>query len=105
MNILSNLKMYWRFISGLGEFLRQSISTEEALAILEKRLAERESNFLRLVERGIFGYEQSPYFPLFKSAGCEMGDLRNMVKAKGLEETLSALREAGVYITFEEFKG
>jgi len=34
-----------------------------------------------------------------------MGDIENMVYEKGLEGTLTALREAGVYITFEEFKG
>jgi hypothetical protein len=28
-----------------------------------------------------------------------------MIRAKGLEETLRELREAGVYVTFEEFKG
>jgi len=57
------------------------------------------------VRRGIFGYPKSPYLPLLKLARCEMGDIENMVRAKGLEGTLQALREAGVYITFEEFKG
>jgi hypothetical protein len=40
-----------------------------------------------------------------KLAGCELGDIKDMVRARGLEETLRALREAGVYIAFEEFKG
>jgi hypothetical protein len=68
-------------------------------------MAEREINFLRLVERGIFGYGRSPYLPLLKMAGCELEDIRNMVKDRGLEDTLRALREARVYVTFEEFKG
>jgi hypothetical protein len=42
---------------------------------------------------------------LLKLAGCELGDIRTMVRARGVEGTLQALREAGVYITFEEFKG
>lgn len=103
--MLDELKMYWRFASGLGSFLHNKLSLEEARAIVEKRMAERGESFLRLVEKGIFGYDRSPYLPLMKLAGCELGDLRNMVQANGLEETLRALREAGVYISFEEFKG
>jgi hypothetical protein len=57
------------------------------------------------VEKGVYGCADSPYLPLMKLAGCELGDLRSMVKAKGLEETLLELRRAGVYISFEEFKG
>ena len=105
MSILADLKMYSRFTWGLRSFLRHTLTLEEAKAIIQKHMAERETNFLRLVKRGIFGYHKSPYLPLLKLAGCEMGDIESMVKTKGLEGTLHALREAGVYITFEEFKG
>jgi hypothetical protein len=99
------MKMYTRFALGLRGFLHHTISLKEAKAIVRQRIAERENNFLRLVKRGIFGYPKSPYLPLLKLAGCEMGDIENMVRDKGLEGTLMALREAGVYVTFEEFKG
>src|SRR5262245_27296702 len=105
MNVLADAKMYGRFAWGLRGFLRRTISLEEARAIVQRRLAEREANFLRLVERGIFGYACSPYRPLLQQAGCELGDIQNMVRSKGLEETLRALRAAGAYVTFEEFKG
>lgn len=105
LNILSDLKMYGRFAWGLRSFLRHTISLEEAKAIIKQRMAERETNFLRLMKRGIFGYPRSPYLPLLKLAHCELGDIENMVKSKGLENTLRSLREAGVYVTFEEFKG
>jgi hypothetical protein len=81
------------------------MSLEEAQALGRRRLAERETNFLRLVERGIFGYPKSPYLPLLKLASCTFEDIRQMVQTQGLEATLRTLREAGVYITFEEFKG
>ncbi len=97
--------MYSRFIWGLRGFLKHTLTLEEAKAIVKKRMEEREANFLRLVRRGIFGYPKSPYLPLLKLAQCEMGDIENMVRDKGLEGALQALREAGVYITFEEFKG
>ena len=105
MSILADMKMYARFAWGLRGFLRHTITLEEAKAIVRRRMAERETNFLRLVEKGIFGYQRSPYLPLLKLAQVELGDIQNMVRDKGLEDTLRALREAGVYITFEEFKG
>jgi hypothetical protein len=58
-----------------------------------------------MVERNIFGNTRSPYLPLFDWAGCELGDLKEMVRRQGLEPTLDSLREAGVYVRFEEFKG
>ena len=72
---------------------------------IRKHLAERENNFLRILERGVFGYRKSPYLPLFRIAQCELGDVREMVRQRGLEKTLLALREAGVCISFEECKG
>jgi hypothetical protein len=105
VGFLGDAKMYGRFVWGLREFLSRTISLEEAKAIIQQRMEEREKNFLRLVERGIFGYPKSPYLPLMKLARCEMGDIENLVKAKGLEGTLKVLQEAGVYTTFEEFKG
>jgi hypothetical protein len=104
-NALADARMYARFASGLRSFLRETITLEQARAIVRRRLEEREANFLRVVERGIYGYPRSPYLPLLKLAGCELGDLRQMVRDTGLEATLLALREAGVYVSFEEFKG
>lgn len=105
MSLLSDLKMYSRFAWGLRNFLRHPITLEDAKRMVQKRMTEREENFLRIVRRGIFGYPKSPYLPLMKLAHCEMGDIEKMVRDKGLEDTLRALREAGVYISFEEFKG
>jgi hypothetical protein len=105
MSLFDDLKMYARFAWGLRGFLRETITLEEAKAIVRRRLAERDANFLRLVEKGVFGYPRSPYLPLLKLAQIELGDIKTMVVDKGLESTLRVLREAGVYVTFEEFKG
>jgi hypothetical protein len=102
---LADATMYARFALGLHGYLRRRVSLDEAGAIVRRRLAEREAGFLRMVERAIYGYPRSPYRPLLKLAGCELGDLRRMVRARGLEGTLLTLREAGVYVGFEEFKG
>jgi hypothetical protein len=105
MGLISDLTMYARFAWGLHGFFQQTVSPAQARANIERRLAEREGSFLRLVERGVFGYERSPYRPLFRQAQCELGDVQALLRSQGLEATLRALREAGVYVTFEEFKG
>jgi hypothetical protein len=97
--------MYARFLRGLRGYVRNPITLEEAQAAVRQRMAEREANFLRLVRRGIFDYSRSPYLPLLKLSGCELGDIENLVQGEGLESTLMTLRDAGVYFTFEEFKG
>jgi hypothetical protein len=102
---LANLKGYGRFYLGLRSFLRQKISLAETEAIVRQRMAARDANFLRFMERGVFGNPKSPFRPLLKLADCELGDIRNRVGTNGLEATLRELRDAGVYVTFEEFKG
>jgi hypothetical protein len=65
----------------------------------------REATFLQKVEWAIFANPRSPYLKLFRAAGCELGDVRNLVKQEGIEGTLQLLLEAGIYATFDEFKG
>jgi hypothetical protein len=105
MSLFDDLRMYARFAWGFPGFLRQRITLDEARAIVQRRLVERETAFLRLIERGVYGYPRSPYLPLLKLAQCELGDIQAMVRQQGLEPTLRALRTAGVFVTFEEYKG
>jgi hypothetical protein len=105
MGVVSDLKMYGRFAWGLRGFLSHTISLEDARATVLRRMKERDASFLSLVERGIYGNPRSPYLPLLKLARCEIGDIRSLVASQGIEGTLKALREAGVYVTFEEYKG
>lgn len=94
-----------RFALALRDFLQHPISVEDARIIIRQRVADRETNFLHTIEHNVFGHPRSPYLPLLKLAGCEIADIRNMIRSAGLENTLRSLRQAGVYITFEEFKG
>jgi len=105
VSVFSSVKMYARFARGFRPFLDRHVTLTEARDIVRRRLQDRETAFLRMVERGIYGYPRSPYLPLLGLAGCEFGDIRTMVRARGMEATLRSLREAGVYVSFEEFKG
>lgn len=102
---LEYLKTFAKFPLALRRFARHSLTLDEAKRIVRQRMERREECFLRIAERSIYGYPPSPYLALLEMAGCELGDLQEMVKHKGLDDTLRALREAGVFVTFEEFKG
>jgi len=105
MSMLSDVRMYGRFVFGLPGFLRRRITLEEAREAVRRGLAQREDNFVQLVRRGIFENPTSPYLPLLRLAHCEFGDIEASVRQKGLEPTLHELRAAGVYFSFEEYKG
>ncbi|HWO41511.1 MAG TPA: hypothetical protein VNO43_06875 [Candidatus Eisenbacteria bacterium] len=98
-------KMALRYGVGLPRFFFRPLSLEECYALVRRRLAEREQNFLAQLRRSVYFNPQSPYYKLFKNAGCEYGDVERMLRQKGLEGTCIALGEAGIYITIEEYKG
>ncbi|MGH9200444.1 MAG: hypothetical protein ACRD2A_04320, partial [Vicinamibacterales bacterium] len=93
------------FPFALRRFLKHRLTLEEAKQIVRDRMAHREEHFLRMIETSIYGYPRSPYLPLLKMAGCGLGDLRTLVRQEGVEGALRQLRDQGVYVTFEEFKG
>ncbi len=105
MSLAGDFRLYSRFFTGLRSFLAEQWSVDSARAEVEGALARREERFLRLAERAVFGVPESPYFRLMAHAGCTLGDLRAEVATRGLEGALLALRAAGVYVRFEEFKG
>jgi hypothetical protein len=68
-------------------------------------LEAREASFLSIVRRAIFDNRLSPYRPLLEAAACEFGDVEKLVVSEGIEGTLRALLQAGVYLTVDEYKG
>lgn len=105
MKALQQFRMYARFGAGLPGFLRNTISLADAQAIVRRGIEQREENFLRLMDRGVLRNSGSPYAKLLRLAQCEFGDLEGMVRRRGLQPALRSLRDAGVYVTFEELKG
>ena len=65
----SELSTFARFTTALPGYLRHRMSAAEAHQRLAHALANREENFLRILERGVFGNAASPYLPLFRLAG------------------------------------
>src|SRR5436190_10251825 len=81
------------------------LTLEGSIALVKDHLAHREDWFLSNAERLVYSRPDSPWAALLGHAGCELDDLRLSVRRLGLEGALHELREAGVYLTYEEFKG
>ncbi|MBI4572541.1 MAG: hypothetical protein HY713_04545 [candidate division NC10 bacterium] len=94
-----------RLTFGLRGFLRETISPETARDTMAAKLRSRDDAFLDLLARAVFANLASPYLQLFRAAGCEFGDAVALVRADGIEAALKRLRDAGVFVTFPEFKG
>lgn len=100
-----DLELGARFLRSVPAFLRHPVSLEEAGATIQRRLENRQIDFLALARRAVYQNVKSPYRKLLHLAGCEYGDLDNLVQREGLEGALRALFRGGVYLTVDEFKG
>ena len=105
MSSLSNAYGFARFMLQLRRFLGDQLSLESAERYVRQQMATREQSFLQMVERAIFACGHSPYRQLLQAAGVTFEDIRQMVAQSGVEETLQRLLRAGVFVTFDEFKG
>jgi hypothetical protein len=101
----SNVSGLLRFAAGLKPFLREPVSAGAAKAIVRQNMRSRGTAFLSKLEHAVFANPSSPYLRLMRGAGCERRDIQQLVEREGVEGALQALLQAGVYVTFEEFKG
>ena len=104
MELLGNARTYARYIRSLRRYVRQPLGFADPRTAATQRLSRRSASFLAVVEQGIYRHEPSPYRALLSHAGIAFEDLRRLVGDVGVDQTLSRLYEAGVYVTFEEFK-
>lgn len=103
--MIDDLKMFARYFSGLPRFLNTPLSYDEARRTVETQLRVRADSFLRIVRHGVYDRPGNPYLRLLRHAGIEYGWVENSVRQSGVEATLEHLYAAGVYVSFEEFKG
>ena len=102
---LRDVMMVMRLTRDFRSFYATPIIAKQAAETIKHQLVTRDERFLGMMERLIFRHPRSPYLQLLRAAGCELGDIRKLVTTKGVEGTLLQLCAAGVYITFDEFKG
>jgi len=102
---LNDLRSLGRYARDLPAFLRKTLTPEQARHRIRTQLERREAGFLRLLRDGVYENPRSPYLSLLEAAGAQLGDVAGLVRADGLEGALASLRDAGVYLTLDEFKG
>ena len=100
-----DLAKFLRLTRDVPRLFGRPMTLAAAQRAVAERLTSRPDRFLWLCERAIYASPRSPYRRLLSAAGCEFGDLRAMVARDGLEAVLGVLHRAGVYLTFDEFKG
>lgn len=84
--------------------LRHPVTAEQARVLIREQLANRAERFLSATRQLIYANPVSPYRQLLLWAGCDWSDLCRSVASRGVEGALEQLRDAGVYVTLEEFK-
>ncbi|MBI3596720.1 MAG: hypothetical protein HY203_06170 [Nitrospirae bacterium] len=89
---------------GFFRYMKEPLTRDSAIDAVKRRIDHRENNFLDLAKTLIYDSAHSPYRKLLLWAGCDYPDLEGSIRVKGLEKTLESLRDAGVFLTLEEFK-
>ena len=105
MPSVEKLRASGTYLRELRRFLKTPIASEECPRIVAERLRRREQNFLATLDTAVFGQPLSPYVRLFNHAGIERGDVVRLTQEGGIEYALRQLAAAGVWFTYEEFKG
>lgn len=100
IDVLTSFLRTWR---SMAEFFDAPVTSEASLAIIRRHMEQRDALFLAMMRDHAFT-RGGPYRSLLDLARCEYRDVEVMVKQRGVEPTLDALRQAGVYLSFEEFK-
>jgi hypothetical protein len=90
---------------GLRTFLSTPVDPVATHAAVCERIANRDDVFLDYVRRLVYDVPQSPYRPLLAGAGWTLADIETAVRQHGVEATLERLRDDGVYVTLDEWKG
>ncbi len=102
---LSELSLSLRFLRDLPAFLNNALTPLQCESSIDNQNPSREASFLDIIERAVFRLPDSPYHQLMKWAAIDSRQIKAWTDRHGIEGTLRALHEAGVYLTIDEFKG
>lgn len=105
MLTLDTLRTSGRYLNELRRFLRKPFVPDECARLVEERVRARAQSFIDSLEAGVFEHPSSPYARLLAHAGITRAGVVAMVREAGVEQALRRLAEAGVYISYEEYKG
>jgi hypothetical protein len=102
--MLAELGLYYRMAKGIARIQKRPMCSDPE-KVIRGRLLNREKTFLDVVQRAILSRADHPYSRMFQLAGCALGDLTRLVHDDGLDAALGQLRQEGVYLSHDEWKG
>lgn len=105
MRSLEMARHGWRLTRSLRRFVNDPVPVAVARAAIVDERRRRAPRFLTALDRLVWPFPSSPTRRLLDHAGLEPGDVRRLVDDRGLEGALVALRDAGVYVSYEEHQG
>ena len=82
-------------MNAIRRFFKNAPTYESSVASVTENLKNRDRNFLRILEVGVYENPNSPYLALLKHAGHSLEDVRSLVDKHGLEGALRILRDDG----------
>jgi hypothetical protein len=94
-----------RRLLAIRNFLSEPLELTVVEANVQAAIEARDERFLETTRHLVYEHPRSPYLALLRTADCTYADLESAVRQKGLEATLTMLRDAGVHVTAEEWKG
>jgi hypothetical protein len=95
----------WRLVRGLRSLRRERVDVQASIEEVGEQVRDREPRFIRMLQDHVWTVPESPYLPLLAHAGVEPGDVVDLVQREGLEGALGQLRDAGVYVSYDEWLG
>jgi hypothetical protein len=90
---------------GLRRLAKNPVSIDEARRVVSDEVARRDARFLDHLDSLVWPHPRGPIARLAANAGLEAGDVRGLVGELGVTGALEALRDAGVYVSYEEYQG
>lgn len=105
MNRLDTARRGASIARGLRRLARNPVALDEARRVVADEVARRPERFLDHLDTLVWPFPDGPIARLAAHAGIESGDVRALVADRGLVGSLEALRDAGVYVAYEEYHG
>ncbi|CAN5721261.1 hypothetical protein BH24ACT3_BH24ACT3_09160 [soil metagenome] len=95
----------WTVAQGLRWLVRNPVTPAEAEATITDEVHRRAERFLASLDWLVWPFATSPNRRLLAFADLEPHDVRTLVGDHGLDGALAVLRDLGVYVSYEEYRG
>ena len=102
--MLDDVKLLARYTRGLRRYLSQPLARTDCHALIREGRQARDDNFAALLEQAVYPFPEARTLACLAKPDIELGDVKALVRERGLEGALDALYDAGVHVTRDEYR-